>query len=59
MNTMNNKDHINILYTNIGRGHPFYLDGITEALIKKQSIRLIGNKVDIFELSKGVSLFAW
>lgn len=59
MNIKNNKDHINILYTNIGRGHPFYLDGITEALIKKQSIELISNKVDVFKLSKGKSLLAW
>ncbi len=59
MNTENIKDHINILYTNIGRGHPFYLDGIIEALIKRQSIKLIGNEVDVFELSKGSSLLAW
>ncbi|MFH2049100.1 MAG: hypothetical protein ABIJ12_06610 [bacterium] len=54
-----NKNNINLLYTNIGRGHPFYLDGIIEALIKKQNINLIKNENNVFELSHGTSLFAW
>jgi len=59
---MHNEDknnNINILYTNIGRGHPFYLDGIIEALIKRQSIKLISNEIDVFEISQGISQIAW
>ena len=52
-------NNINLLYTNIGRGHPFYLDGIIEALIKKQSISLIKNENDVFKISHGTSLLAW
>ena len=52
-------NNINLLFTNIGRGHPFYLDGIIEALIKKQSISLIKNENDVFKISHGTSLLAW
>ena len=52
-------NNINLLYTNIGRGHPFYLDGIIEALIKKQSISLIKNENDVFKISHGTSLLVW
>lgn len=51
--------HINFLYTNIGRGHPFYLDGILEALIRKGNIKLVRGQTDVFEVSKGVSKIAW
>lgn len=50
---------ITLLYTNIGRGHPFYLDGITEALIRSQSINLIRRELDVFEMSRGVSRAGW
>jgi len=43
------------LYTNIGRGHPFYLDGIREML----SSRSIGSVTDVFECSRGLSRIAW
>lgn len=50
---------LNFLYTNIGRGHPFYLDGINEALIRKGQIKLVRNHTDVFELSKGLSKLGW
>ena len=52
-------DKISFVYTNIGRGHPFYLDGIREALIRKKSLKLIRGQTDVFELSRGLSLMAW
>jgi len=50
---------ISFLYTNIGRGHPHYLDGIIEALIRSQAIGLVRRELDVFELSKGVSQVGW
>ncbi|MFQ6008530.1 MAG: hypothetical protein ACE5K8_06195 [Candidatus Zixiibacteriota bacterium] len=50
---------INFLYTNIGRGHPFYLDGILEALIRKGNIKLVSKRSDVFEVSHGVSKAMW
>ncbi len=48
---------IKFLYTNIGRGHPFYLDGIVERL--KQDSRLKYECHDVFEISKDPALLAW
>lgn len=50
---------IEFLYTNIGRGHPFYLDGIAEALIRCGQVGLVRNQRDVFELSRGLSRGAW
>jgi len=50
---------INILYTNIGRGHPSYLDGITEALIRKQGIGLVRAETSVFEVSSLMSRLGW
>ncbi len=50
---------IEFLYTNIGRGHPYYLDGIIEALIRKGSITLVRSESDVFEVSTGLSRCAW
>jgi len=50
---------INFLYTNIGRGHPFYLDGILEALVRRGNIRLVRGESDVFEVSRGLSRLAW
>jgi hypothetical protein len=50
---------INFLYTNIGRGHPFYLDGILEALVRRGDVRLVRGETDVFEESRGLSRFAW
>jgi hypothetical protein len=50
---------ISFLYTNIGRGHPFYLDGILEALIRKGNIKLVREESDVFEVSHGLSKAMW
>ncbi|MBD3403020.1 hypothetical protein GF420_08995, partial [candidate division GN15 bacterium] len=50
---------LELLYTNIGRGHPFYLDGILEALIRSGQIRLIRRETDVFTVSRGLSRRAW
>ncbi|MEA1981880.1 MAG: hypothetical protein U9N54_13060 [candidate division Zixibacteria bacterium] len=59
MNSQNNFSQIDFLYTNIGRGHPFYLDGINEALLRKGKISLIKSQSDVFELSSGISKLIW
>jgi hypothetical protein len=47
-----------ILYTNIGRGHPSYLDGLVEILDHKHpEIKYL--KTDVFKLSHGLSLAGW
>ena len=46
------------LYTNIGRGHPGYLDGIIEA-IETTSPEIKYFVTDVFALSRGLSLFGW
>ena len=53
------KPVIEFLYTNIGRGHPFYLDGITDALIHLGQVKLVRHQQDVFELSSGLSLVGW
>ncbi len=50
---------IRFLYTNIGRGHPFYLDGIIEALVRRGSIGIVRGEKDVFEVSTGLSNLAW
>ncbi len=50
---------INFLYSNIGRGHPFYLDGILESLIRRGSISLVKGQTDVFEVSRGLSRRSW
>ncbi|UCG86770.1 MAG: hypothetical protein JSW71_23225 [Gemmatimonadota bacterium] len=46
---------VNFLYTNIGRGHPHYLDGIIECL----EPQYVGQVADVFALASGVSLGVW
>ena len=53
------KPTLEMLYTNIGRGHPFYLDGIVDALIHRGEIGLIRHQQDVFELSRSLSLLGW
>jgi hypothetical protein len=53
------KKRLNVLYTDIGRGHPHYLDGIVEILKNKYNNRIDLRIVDVFELSRGLSLFIW
>lgn len=50
---------IDILYTNIGRGHPFYLDGVIEALSRDGKIECVHSKTDVFDISRGLVLAAW
>lgn len=50
---------LQILYTNIGRGHPFYLDGIIDALIRKGNIRLVRRQNDVFEISSAIPRLLW
>jgi hypothetical protein len=44
-----------ILYTNIGRGHPFYLDGIVELLRPEDQ----GDITDVFTATTGVPNIIW
>ena len=50
---------LTFLYVNIGRGHPFYLDGIIEALIRRGGIGLVRQQQDVFEFARGLSALAW
>ncbi len=50
---------LNIIYTNIGRGHPFYLDGIVSALSSTYSNRIELNITDVFKISSGLSRNLW
>ncbi len=53
-----NKSQIAFLYTEIGRGHPCYLDGIIDQF-EKSHPTIIYYKTDVFAVSKGLSLLAW
>lgn len=46
---------INFLYTDIGRGHPHYLDGIVECLPPER----IGTVTDVFAETAGLARAAW
>jgi len=59
MNAKENKVKINILYTNIGRGHPFYLDGLLEMFIKRGQLPMLLGSKDVFEISEGAALRGW
>lgn len=50
---------IDFLYTNIGRGHPFYLDGIAQALVRSGNVSIVHSQYDVIELSTGLSRFVW
>lgn len=50
---------ISFLYTNIGRGHPFYLDGIIDSMIRRSESSLVHHTTDVFEISSGLSRFGW
>jgi hypothetical protein len=52
-------DHIDFLYTNIGRGHPFYLDGLREQRRQSQRSGPQLEVSDVFAHSKGLSQMAW
>jgi hypothetical protein len=46
---------VNFLYTNIGRGHPHYLDGIIECLPPHR----VGRVIDVFRATSGLSRAGW
>ena len=56
---MSQAPSIYFLYTNIGRGHPFYLDGIIEALACETTASLSLSSGDVFEICRGLSRRAW
>jgi len=56
---MTDKLRLNILYTEIGRGHPFYLDGICDEIRTQYSSHIELNILDVFGLSRGVPLLLW
>jgi hypothetical protein len=51
--------YINLLYANIGRGHPFYLDGLLEAYLKRGRIDAVRGQADVIELSTGTARWGW
>ncbi|MCH7948576.1 MAG: hypothetical protein IIC66_12350, partial [candidate division Zixibacteria bacterium] len=51
------KNKLNFLYTNIGRGHPFYLDGIVELAGESEKFEL--SISDVFESSSDISCLSW
>jgi hypothetical protein len=51
--------NIRFLYTNIGRGHPFYLDGILEVMADRAPTGLEATVEDVFSASQGLSRAAW
>ena len=54
-----NRTKLHFLYTDIGRGHPHYLDGIVETLVKRGMAAFIGGCSNVFDCSSGISLLAW
>ncbi|MGQ0720283.1 MAG: hypothetical protein ACT4PE_01775 [Candidatus Eiseniibacteriota bacterium] len=50
---------LSILGSEIGRGHPFYTDGLVRALQDLGAGAAIRRRSDVFEVSRGVSLAAW
>ena len=57
--TKNLRDaQIAFICTEIGRGHPFYLDGLIAAL-RAEYPRITYHRSDVFTLSRGVALNLW
>lgn len=50
---------ISFLCSEVGRGHPFYLDGVVRALAALEREDLIARRSSVFEVSRGLSLAAW
>lgn len=60
MNVHNTKPNtLTLLYTNIGRGHPFYLDGVIEMMNRMGTINLVHHATDVFSESSGISRLGW
>ncbi len=56
---MPEKQRLNIIYSNIGRGHPYYLDGLVEVFQSKYGDQIDLNTTDVFSLSSGLSGLMW
>jgi len=54
-----NKHELNVIYTNIGRGHPFYLDGVLDILRSRHADSVDLHVTDIFKLSHGFAKTSW
>jgi len=50
---------LSFLGSEIGRGHPFYLDGVLRALEASGRADLVTRRADVFSVSAGSSLAAW
>ena len=50
-----NDARMDFLYTDIGRGHPYYLDGIIQCM----SPELVGRITDVFKVSSGFAVVVW
>lgn len=52
-------EKLKLLYTDIGRGHPFYLDGIVEELHRNGGTNSVYVNTSVFDLSSGLNLKTW
>jgi hypothetical protein len=50
---------IQFAYVDLGRGHPFYQDGILEALVRRGKIGLVRTEFDVIASSRGLGRLAW
>jgi hypothetical protein len=50
---------IHFLGSEVGRGHPFYGDGVRRALAAAGRDDLVGREADVFSVSRGTSRLAW
>ncbi len=57
--TKQSQASIGFLYTEVGRGHPFYLDGIVGALDQLGASRLEPVVSSVFDHSRGLSAAGW
>ena len=46
---------VDFLYVNIGRGHPFYLDGLRECLARET----VGSVLDVLDVCRGPWRWPW
>lgn len=50
---------VSLLGSEIGRGHPFYMDGLRAALRRAGRAELVARDTDVFRVSRGTSRLAW
>ncbi len=50
---------IALLTTDIGRGHPFYLDGVRQVLAHRGRTQAVAASDSVFELARGPSALVW